>query len=579
MRATTTLGIVAVILIVIPLHRSSAAEPVEIDLDIRGSHVVFAPVDNLLAVAPPDREGVITFVDVKTGKTWKSDTPRESFSTGGQAKIAFSPDGKLLASAIGSSSRGGLSVWRVANGSLCEGFAEAKEGLKSFALGIAFAPDGKTILTGSDRVHLWRLRDDGSLASGPDLSPIDSGVRERPISSLAFSPTGLAVAAGNWRQHFKMDPSRPRLSERWEGRMLLFVSTGNTMAGVPLALPPGNLYDTHFSPDGKMLAVLTGIEARAATGRLPAGRPSRVAPRPATPSSSALTIWSVPPRGIPASRSDKATNVAALLADVVDRADIMVRKYEPEPDGFGEALAHAALGVIGTSDEARVEGGVLKVTNLTTINQFAGRAKRSISFAGEPPANWQRMKPELLFETHFSKVVSKPTSTMTLDSLLTCFAFSPDGAMIATGGEDKLIRLWDVRKKRVVTTLEGHSEGIQSLTFSADGTMLASAGGEVKVWYLTGAPRIAAIPKDEPEPDKAKPDVAETRDMLRSWTYAAGKIEVKARVIRIRNGKLTLQKEDTSTIVIAIAKLSETDKEFLSRTKPRTKKKKKKKKS
>lgn len=267
--------------------------------------------------------------------------------------------------------------------------------------------------------------------------------------------------------------------------------------------------------------------------------------------------------------------MATLLADVIDRSDIMVQQYAPEPDGFGEALAHSAIGVIATSDDARVEDGVLKVTNLTTINQFTGRAKRSISFAGEPPANWQRKKPELLFETHFSKVVSKPTFAMTLDSLMTCFAFSPDGATIATGGEDKQIRLWDVRRKRVVRTLEGHSEGIQSLAFSTDGTMLASASGEVKVWYLAGAPHVAAIPTEEPKPDTPKPDVAETRNMLRTWTDAAGKIEVKARVVRIRNGKLTLQKEDKSTIVIAIAKLSDTDKKFLSRTKPRKKKKKK----
>jgi hypothetical protein len=63
-----------------------------------------------------------------------------------------------------------------------------------------------------------------------------------------------------------------------------------------------------------------------------------------------------------------------------------------------------------------------------------------------------------------------------------CAAFSPDGGLLATGGEDSAIRFWDVATGKEVRTLPGR--GVHSLAFSADGTRLASAGegGTVRLW-------------------------------------------------------------------------------------------------
>lgn len=66
-------------------------------------------------------------------------------------------------------------------------------------------------------------------------------------------------------------------------------------------------------------------------------------------------------------------------------------------------------------------------------------------------------------------------------------AFSPDSQIIATGGADQIIRLWDIRNGACLHTLQGHSGWIYSLTFSADGKYLASAGEdetEVFLWDL-----------------------------------------------------------------------------------------------
>ena len=55
------------------------------------------------------------------------------------------------------------------------------------------------------------------------------------------------------------------------------------------------------------------------------------------------------------------------------------------------------------------------------------------------------------------------------------FAFSPDGSLLASAGNDKTILLWSVEERRALATLRGHGELVQHVTFSPDGKLLASA--------------------------------------------------------------------------------------------------------
>lgn len=60
---------------------------------------------------------------------------------------------------------------------------------------------------------------------------------------------------------------------------------------------------------------------------------------------------------------------------------------------------------------------------------------------------------------------------------VTAIAFSPDGKILASGGKDETIRLWDAVTGEQKKQLIGHKWAISSLAFSPDGKTLASAIG------------------------------------------------------------------------------------------------------
>jgi WD40 repeat protein len=70
-------------------------------------------------------------------------------------------------------------------------------------------------------------------------------------------------------------------------------------------------------------------------------------------------------------------------------------------------------------------------------------------------------------------------------------AWSPDGVLVASVGDDATVQLWEAATGNPVRVLHGHTDRVRSCAFSPDGALLASASGDgtVRLWETaTGRP-------------------------------------------------------------------------------------------
>jgi WD40 repeat protein len=70
--------------------------------------------------------------------------------------------------------------------------------------------------------------------------------------------------------------------------------------------------------------------------------------------------------------------------------------------------------------------------------------------------------------------------------LVTAVAWSPNGEIIASGGWDWNIHLWNAETGRPLQVLAGHVAAVNSVAWSPDGSLLASASedGTVMIWGI-----------------------------------------------------------------------------------------------
>ena len=355
--------------------------------------------------------------------------------------VAFSPDGKLLASGSNDTT---IKLWSVATH---QELATLK-GHSSRISSVAFSPDGKTLASislklpvsmggAADRldtiIKLW------DVATHQELATLKGHSGEG--GSIAFSPDGKILASGSW------DMSNTRkysTIELWNVATRQPVAILKEQATVITCIA--------FSPDGKALASggpnsnrrdstieLWNVATRQELATLKgSGSIGSIA---FSPDSKTLAS---------SSRNINTPDSTINLWNVATHRELAALKgpYEITSVAFspgGKILASGGL------------DGIIRLWNVATRQELA------------------------TLKGHSSKIAS--------------VAFSPDGNTLASGSFDSTIKLWNIATDQQVAALKGHIEQVVSAAFSPDGTTVAIDANDntIKLWNVATHQELATL--------------------------------------------------------------------------------------
>lgn len=365
--------------------------------------------------------------------------------------------------------------------------------------GVAFSPDGKTMLTGGwgdSTARLWET-DTGKLL-GPPLQHAGGGV-----TAVAFSPDGKTVLTGSANQTARLwdaatgNPRSPPLHHQGWVKTVAFAPDGKTfLTGsreevrlwdavtaepVGLSLPhKGEVLAAVFSHDGKTI-VSGGFGAQlweTATGK-PMGPPLKHQQR----------VYAV------AFSPDDKIILTGSGWDLQGEA----RLWEASSGKpLGQPLQHhGPVGAVAFSPNGKA---ILTGSDDRTARLWDAATGNPIG----PP----------LPHDHSVKAV----------------AFSPDGKTILSGSEDRAARLWEVAPARPLDIALQHQNPVKAVAFSPDGnSVLTASFAGARLWDST-----TGVPREPPLPQKNVLAVAFSPD---SRTVLTGSYEKAAQQWDVATGK------------------------------------------
>lgn len=401
---------------------------------------------------------------------WDAETGAQLFSKEGTSDdllcLAFSADGSIIAGGFGrfnSSRVGHVQCWDAATGAV---YGERLPGHRGGVWDVAFAPSGKRLaMTSENQIEIW---DVGARESVTKLVA-NTGF----IYCVAYHPEGRYVAAAGLDRAIRL----------WdvETGELVRTYTGHT----------GFVRDLAFSRDGRRI--------------ISAGEDKSV------------RLWNV------GSESEIATfhghthfvncvsfsgNGLIVASGSLDQSvKVWFATSEPQltykghvGEGHVRGLAFGPHGGTIASGSFRFSGptGRLHLWDPQTGRRLLEfphvEEVSSVAFSKEggqlaaahingSVTVWNAQTAELLhrLDAHVGEVSS--------------VAFSPDGSRLASVGEDAALLLWDAGTGSLVRASMGHQDYITSVEFSPDGGAVATASedGTVRLWEAATGRELRVI--------------------------------------------------------------------------------------
>jgi serine/threonine-protein kinase len=357
--------------------------------------LAFSPDGKTLASGGDDH--CVRLWDTRTGK----EAPVSFRHAEAVTALAWSADGKRLASAgWDGGAKGVVRVWDVPGGRQWKQFLLAERTVPSDSRvrGLAFSPDGKLLAAVGGPVRVWDLQGGRGLAIFAWQTRWPSGA-----CGVTFTPDGKVVAAGC----YEAGADSVRLWRLPDLKELPPLQVNNRAAGLSDWGGPGALL---FAPGGRLLARVTG---RMQPGQL--GKPAGTAP----PAGAKFPgPWAIQP-GRP---------VGTLTLWDFEPAEKRFDWRDNHPTPGGAVFALAAL-----------PGGRFRVA-------AAGRGGPGSPFPpGTDARMWDSADPRRtevrLWDSDEPRREHLLTTGHRLDVL--SLALSADGRLLATGSADTRVKIWE----------------------------------------------------------------------------------------------------------------------------------------
>jgi WD40 repeat protein/tRNA A-37 threonylcarbamoyl transferase component Bud32 len=459
-------------------------------------------------VLQPDGRRFVTIHPDYTLRFWDTTNGEPSLVLRGHTsvprRVAFSPDGKRLASGDGEALRsdtGVVKIWDTTTGAELMTLTGHTDAIA----GVAFHPRSQRLVSASHdgTIKVWDLAEGREVVTLRGQGAFANAVRfsadGRFLASALADHTILIWDAAPWNDDREPEEIYARtvagervfavtygpdgkrvatMSERTRLR-LRAAESGEELASARLSENPGEALALACSPDSKNLAsgvgsgriyvldAASGKEVFSLTGH--GGGPIKGLAFSADGQWLASASWDRSAR-LWDWRSKK------LLRTLTGHTDAVVAvAFSPD----GETLA------TGSYDQS------IKVWNARTgeeLRTLGGQVSRVEAVAYCPTAPLLASAGGDARVTLWDTRTWQPLRQLRGHSDNVCsLAFSPAGHLLATGSDDWTVTLWDYNSGKQLRSLRGHTAKVRGVSFSPDGRRLVSVShdGSVRLWDLS----------------------------------------------------------------------------------------------